>query len=67
MRTNVEIDDKLMKEALKLTKLRTKRATIEEALRVLIRLRRQESIRELAGKVRWEGDLDQSRLGRHSE
>lgn len=67
MRTNIEIDDKLVAEALKLTKLPTKRAVVEEALRLLVQLKRQESIRDIAGKVRWEGDLERSRLGRHTE
>lgn len=67
MRTNIEIDDKLMRQALKLTKLPTKRAAVEAGLRLLVQLKRQESIRDLAGKVHWEGDLDQSRLGRNTE
>lgn len=61
MRTNVEIDDGLMAEVLKETGLPTKRAAIEEGLRLLLRLRRQTRIRELRGKVAWEGDLEESR------
>lgn len=64
MRTNIEIDDTLMGEALALSGLRTKRATVEEALRLLVKLKRQERVGALFGKVRWEGDLDQSRRGR---
>jgi Arc/MetJ family transcription regulator len=64
MRTNVEIDDDLMKEALRLTGLKTKRAAIEAGLRMLVRVKRQEDILHLAGKVHWEGDLDESRQGR---
>ena len=64
MRTNIEIDDQLMKAALKASGLPTKRATVEEGLRLLIRLSRQKDIRRLRGKVRWEGDLEASRLGR---
>jgi len=66
MRTNVVIDDKLMKEALKATGLKTKRAAIEEGLRALIRLRGQRAILDLAGKVHWTGDLGESRKGRNT-
>ena len=61
MRTNIEIDDKLMADVLKETGLPTKRAAVEEALRMLLRIRRQARIRELRGKVDWQGNLDESR------
>ena len=61
MRTNIEIDDKLMADVLKETGLPTKRAAVEEALRMLLRIRRQARIRELRGKVDWLGNLDESR------
>jgi Arc/MetJ family transcription regulator len=61
MRTNVEIDDRLMADVMKETGLPTKRAAIEEGLRLLLRLRRQTRIRELRGKVAWEGNLEESR------
>ena len=64
MRTNIEIDDALMKAALKASGLSTKRAAVEEGLRLLVRLKRQSDVRRLRGKVRWEGDLAASRLGR---
>jgi Arc/MetJ family transcription regulator len=64
MRTNIEIDDELMTEALRLTGLKTKRAVVEAGLRILIRLKKQEDILHLAGKVQWEGNLDESRQGR---
>ena len=64
MRTNIEIDDSLMAEALRLTGLKTKRAVVEAGLRGLIRLNRQKKILDLAGKVHWEGNLDESRKGR---
>lgn len=67
MRTNIEIDDTLMKEAMRRSGTRTKRATVEAALRLLIRLRRQAAIRQLRGKVKWHGDLNVSRLGRNAE
>jgi len=61
MRTNVVIDDDLMKEALRSSGLSTKRATIEYALKLLIKLKRQESIKDYRGKLRWEGNLDEMR------
>jgi Arc/MetJ family transcription regulator len=64
MRTNIEIDDTLMKEAQRLSGLKTKRAVIEAALRMFVRVKRQPDILKLAGKVRWEGDLDEMRQGR---
>jgi Arc/MetJ family transcription regulator len=64
MRTNIEISDDLMEEALRVSGLKTKRATVEAGLRMLIRLKRQEDILQLAGKVQWEGNLDESRRGR---
>jgi len=67
MRTNIEIDDGLMQKAMRSTKTRTKRATVEAALRLLIRTHGQSSIRRLRGKVRWEGHLEVSRLGRVKE
>lgn len=65
MRTNIEIDDELLAEALRLSGLGTKRAVVEAGLRALVRLKRQEDILALVGKVRWEGDLDESRQGRN--
>ena len=64
MRTNVLIDDELMTKAKEVTGLQTKRAVIDKALRTLIQLKSQEKVRELRGKLRWEGDLDAMREGR---
>jgi Arc/MetJ family transcription regulator len=64
MRTNIDIDDRLMEEAMKSTGSRTKRAAVEAGLRLLIQTRAQASIRKLRGKVKWGGDLQTSRLGR---
>jgi len=61
MRTNIEIDDKLMREAMKLAHTKTKRETVEEGLKLLVRLRKQERIRSLRGTVHWEGNLDEMR------
>ena len=68
MRTNVEIDDKLMQEALRLTGCKTKRAVIEEGLETLVRLKRQAKILDLGGKVEfWDEvikDREENRLDR---
>ena len=64
MRTNIEIDDKLMAQALKLTGLPTKRAVVEEGLRLLVRVRKQaQALKTLRG-LGWEGDLDEMRQDR---
>ena len=57
MRTNIEIDDKLMNDALRLTGVKTKREAVELGLRTLLRLRQQEEIRRFRCKLTWEGDL----------
>jgi Arc/MetJ family transcription regulator len=67
VRTNVVLDQDLIDEALDLTGLKTKEAVIEEALRTLTRLKRQERVRALRGQLRWEGDLDELRAGRFSD
>ena len=64
MRTNIEIDDDLMAEALKASKFKTKRAAVEQGLRLLVQTRAQGRIRELRGKLRWDGSLDEMRLNR---
>jgi Arc/MetJ family transcription regulator len=61
VRTNIVIDDKLMKETLRLTGLRTKREVVELGLRTIVRLRKQEEIRKFRGKLKWQGDLDAMR------
>jgi Arc/MetJ family transcription regulator len=64
MRTNIEIDDELMREAMRATGERTKRAVVERGLRLLVQTRGQSRIRRLRGKVTWRGDLDDSRRTR---
>lgn len=61
MRTNIEIDDKLMNNALKATGLKTKREAVEMGLKTLIKLKKQEGIRRFRGKLEWSGDLDDMR------
>ena len=61
MRTNIDIDDELMAEALKLSGLKTKREVVDTALKLLIGLKRQQDIRLAFGKLPWHGDLETSR------
>jgi Arc/MetJ family transcription regulator len=64
MRTNIEIDDALMAEAQKASGQASKKQTVEQALRLMIRLRRQEEVDGAFGKYRWRGNLARSRKGR---
>ena len=64
MRTNIVIDDKLMKDTLRATGLKTKREAVELGLRTLLRLQQQAAIRNLRGKVDWKGDLQAMRKDR---
>jgi Arc/MetJ family transcription regulator len=64
MRTNIVIDDKLMRETLRATGLKTKREAVDQALRTLLRLRRQAKIRRFRGKLDWQGDLHAMRTDR---
>jgi Arc/MetJ family transcription regulator len=67
MRTNIEIDDALLSQAMTATGLPTKRATVEEGLRMLVRMRKQaEAFANLKG-LGWEDDLDAMRQGRSPE
>ncbi len=61
MRTNIEIDDSLMADALKVTGLGTKKEAVELGLKALIKLNKQGSIRSLRGKLKWNGDLSDMR------
>jgi Arc/MetJ family transcription regulator len=67
MRTNIEIDDQLVHQAMRSSGARTKRAVVEAGLRLLLKTLSQSAIRKLRGKVQWEGDLKESRLGRARE
>lgn len=64
MRTNIVINDELMKQALDASGFKTKKETVEEGLKLLIALKNQEKIRKMRGKLRWEGDLDKMRTDR---
>jgi Arc/MetJ family transcription regulator len=61
MRTNIVIDDQLMKSTLRVTGLKTKREAVELGLRTLLQLRQQEGIKRFRGKLNWQGDLDAMR------
>ena len=67
MRTNIDIDDRLMREAMRRSGARTKRAAVEAGVRLLAETHAQGSIRRLRGKVVWDGDLHESRLTRVRE
>ena len=62
MRTNIVIDDNLMAEAIELSQLKTKKAVVETGLRLLIRIKKQEQIKSLRGKLKWDDDLEKMRL-----
>ena len=64
MRTNIDIDDDLMRDAMRASGAPTKRAAVERGLRLLVQTARQAGIRRLKGAVRWSGDLAESRRGR---
>jgi Arc/MetJ family transcription regulator len=64
MRTNIVIDDKLMRDTLRATGLKTKREVVELGLRTLLTLRKQGAIRQLRGKLDWQGDLNAMRTDR---
>lgn len=62
MATHIKIDTDLVNEAMKASGLKTKKATVEEALKLMISLKNQEKIKLLKGKLKWEGDLDRMRF-----
>jgi Arc/MetJ family transcription regulator len=67
VRTNIDIDDRLMSEAMRRSGARTKKAAVEAALRLLATTHAQSSLRRLKGKVHWEGDLNELRRAREKE
>ncbi len=64
MRTNIVIDDRLMREALQVSGAKSKRQVVEQGLRLLVRLGRQRRLRGLRGRLEWEGSLDEMRRDR---
>jgi Arc/MetJ family transcription regulator len=61
MRTNIVINDDLMDEALKVSRLKTKKDAVEEGLKLLVQRKKQENIKDLRGKLHWKGDLEDMR------
>ena len=61
MRTNIVIDDELMIEAIKASGLTTKKDVVEQGLKLIVQRSNQQAVRELRGKLKWEGDLDEMR------
>lgn len=61
MRTNIVIDDELMEKAMKASKSKTKKGTVEEGLQLLVRRNKQKAVKKLRGKLHWEGNLDELR------
>lgn len=64
MRTNIVIDDDLMREALQATGLKTKREAVEQGLKVLVRFAQQDEVRKFRGRLSWQGDLEAMRNDR---
>ena len=61
MRTNIVIDNTLMKKALRLSGLKTKKAVVEEALKLYVSIKNQTALKQLRGKLKWEGDINSMR------
>ena len=66
MRTNIDIDDEIMRDAMRAGGFKTKKEAVEAALRVLVRQHKQRGILKLFGKVAWEGDLGEMRTSKHA-
>lgn len=64
MRTNIDIDDRLIREAMAATDLKSKKDVVNFALSELLRLRKRKSILRYHGKTRWKGNLDDMRVMR---
>ena len=63
-RTNIELNDKILKDALRLTRIKTKKDVVNYALEELVKKLRRKKILELEGKVKWEGNLNEMRASR---
>lgn len=61
MRTNIVIDDDLINEAMMLSKIKTKKAVVETGLKLLVQMKKQERLKRLRGKLKWDGDLNAMR------
>ena len=65
MRTNIEINDRLMGEIMRLTRIKTKKEVVDKALHLYVRLLKQRDILNLRGNIKWDGDLDDMRISKH--
>ncbi len=61
MRTNIYIDDNLMSDAQRLSGAKTKKEAVEQGLKLLVQMHKQQNIKQLRGKLQWDGDLEQMR------
>ena len=61
MRTNIVMDDRLMRMALKTTGLKTKKEVVEEGLKMLLKIKKQSQLKALRGKLNWEGNIEEMR------
>lgn len=64
MRTNIDLDDELIRKAMQASGTTTKKAAVEAGLRLLVQIEGQAGFRKLRGKIDWEGDLKESRRSR---
>lgn len=62
MRTNIVIDDDLMNEAMALSNIKTKKSVVETGLKLLVQIKKQEQLKSLRGKLKWDGELEAMRL-----
>lgn len=67
MRTNIVIEEELIKKALEYTGLKTKKEVVNFALRELIQRKERKEILRFKGKLRWEGDLEEMRRSRFND
>ena len=67
MRTNIDIDDDLMRRAMAASEETTKKAVVEKALHLMVRLKAQQGIRKWRGKLKWEHDLEAMRSGKREK
>jgi len=65
MRTNIVIDDHIMKEAQKIGGYKTKKEAVEAGLKLIVSLNKQEKVRKYRGKLKWEGNLDEMRRNKN--
>ena len=63
-RTNIEIDEQLIRKARKLTRLKTKREIVNKALELLVRSETRKGILRYYGSGIWKGDLKAARRNR---